>query len=120
MKDTTVKGIARKVGQSDIMLKLLRIRANDTYVLEFDDVDTRFNDCCNWQVMENGKRVLFSTRTHERFSDVKAGILATIEVCRGRCSPADAAMLDSAKAMISVLDAFPSFAAVATHPGRIN
>ncbi|WP_341869948.1 DNA methyltransferase [Enterobacter hormaechei] len=76
------------------------------------------HDVIPWQY--TGKRVLFSTRTHERFSDVKAGILATIEVCRGRCSPADAAMLDSAKAMISVLDAFPSFAALATHPGRIN
>lgn len=120
MKDTIVKATARKVGESDIMLKRLRIRANETHVLEFDDVDTRFNDCCNWQVMENGKRVLFSTRTHECFSDVKAGILATIEVCRGRRSPTDGAMLDSAKAMISVLDVFPSFAALAKHPGRIN
>ncbi len=110
----------KKVGASDIMLKLLRIRASEMYVLEFDEVDTRFNDCCNWQVMANGKRVLFSTRTHERFSDVKAGILATIEVCRERCTPSDGVMLDSAKAMISVLDAFPSFAALAKHPDRIN
>ncbi len=110
----------KKVGVSDIMLKLLRIRASDTHVLEFDGVDTRFNDCCNWQVMVNGKRVLFSTRTYEHFSDVKAGILATIEVCRGRNTPSDGAMLDSAKAMITVLDAFPSFAALAKHPDRIN
>ena len=38
----------KKIGASDIMLKLLRIRASDTHVLEFDGVDTRFNDCCNW------------------------------------------------------------------------
>ncbi|EJG2388731.1 hypothetical protein AM391_RS22585 [Kluyvera ascorbata] len=120
MKDTTAKTTAKKVGASDIMLKLLRIRASDTHVLEFDGVDTRFNDCCNWQVMVNGKRVLFSTRTYEHFSDVKSGILATIEAYRVRGNPSDGVMLDSAKAMISVLDAFPSFAALAKHPGRIN
>lgn len=43
-------------------MKLLRIQASDTHVVEFDNVDTRFNDC-NWQVMAEGKRVLFSNRT---------------------------------------------------------
>ena len=70
--------------------------------------------------MANGERVLFSNRSYERFSDVKAGILATIQVCRGRATSSDSAMLDSAKTMIAVLDAFPSFAALAKHPNRIN
>jgi hypothetical protein len=120
MKSTVTKHVVKKVGESQIMLKLLRIRASDTHVLEFDNVDTRFNDCCNWQVMENGKRVLFSTRTYEHFSDVKSAIVATIAVCHARATPSDTAMLASAQAMIGVLDAFPSFGALAQHPARIN
>ena len=120
MKSTSIKTASRKVGESSIMLKRLRIRASDTHVIEFDSVDTRFNDCRHWQVMANGERVLFSNRSYERFSDVKAGILATIQVCRGRATSSDSAMLDSAKTMIAVLDAFPSFAALAAHPQRIT
>jgi hypothetical protein len=101
------------------MLKLLRIQATDTHVLEFDNVDTRFNDCGNWQVVAKGKRVLFSTRTYEHFADVKSGVLATINVCENRATESDVAMLESAKAMIAVLDRYPSFAALAAHPDRI-
>lgn len=120
MKSLATRPNTKKVGESNIMLKLLRIQASATHVLEFDNVDTRFNDCCNWQVMDNGDRVLFSTRTHEHFSDVKSAILATINVCRMQTASSDRAMLSGAQAMISVLDAFPSFAALAKHPARIN
>ena len=44
----------KKVGESRDMVALLRIQATDTHVVEFDNVDTRFNDCTNWQVMEGG------------------------------------------------------------------
>lgn len=44
----------KKVGESRDMVKLLRIQATDTHVVEFDNVDTRFNDCNNWQVMAEG------------------------------------------------------------------
>lgn len=110
----------KKVGASRDMVALLRIQATDTHVVEFDNVDTRFNDCTNWQVMEGDKRVLFSTRTHERFSDIKAGVLATIAVCENRATASDSAMLESAKAMMKVLDACPSFGALVAHPKRIT
>jgi len=110
----------KKVGESRDMVKLLRIQATDTHVVEFDNVDTRFNDCNNWQVMAEGKRVLFSNRMYERFSDMKSGVLATIAVCENRASAADIAMLESAKAMMKVLDSYPSFAALAAHPKRIT
>jgi hypothetical protein len=58
-------------------------------VVEFDNVDTRFNDCNNWQVMAGEERVLFSNRMYERFSDVKSGIVATIQVCEGRPEPSE-------------------------------
>ncbi|HBL5403627.1 TPA: hypothetical protein LR346_004874 [Enterobacter hormaechei] len=102
------------------MVKLLRIQASDTHVVEFDNVDTRFNDCNNWQVMAGGKRVLFSNRMYERFSDVKSGIVATINVCENSGSVTDKAMLEGAKVMMQVLDGYPSFAALAAHPKRIT
>lgn len=120
MKSNTGNQSAKKVGVSTGLVKLLRIQASDTHVLEFDDVDTRFNDCCNWQVMANGERVLFSTRTYEHFADVKSGIVATIDVCENRATASDEAMLESAKIMIAVLDHFPSFAALTRHPARIH
>ena len=110
----------KKVGQSNDIVKLLRIQASDTHVVEFDNVDTRFNDCNNWQVMAEGKRVLFSIRTYERFSDVKSGIVATISVCENSATVSDTAMLESAKVMMQVLDGYPSFAALAAHPKRIT
>lgn len=110
----------KKVGTSRDMVTLLRIQATNTHVVEFDNVDTRFNDCSNWQVMEGDKRILFSTRTHERFSDIKAGVLATIAVCENRATASDTAMLESAKAMMKVLDACPSFGALVAHPKRIT
>ncbi|EOC1314892.1 hypothetical protein ACI09C_003988 [Cronobacter turicensis] len=109
----------RKVGQSTEIVKLLRIQASDTHVIQFDNVDTRFNDCDNWQVMVGGKRVLFSNRMYERFSDVKSGLLATINVCENSAVETDAAMLEGAKVMMQVLDGYPSFAALAAHPKRI-
>lgn len=81
---------------------------------------TRFNDCNNWQVMAGGKRVLFSNRMYERFSDVKSGIVATINVCENSGSVTDKAMLEGAKVMMQVLDGYPSFAALAAHPKRIT
>ncbi|MFK3662785.1 hypothetical protein ACI2I2_20105 [Scandinavium sp. NPDC088450] len=101
------------------MLKQLRVSVSDTHVLAFDNVDTRFNDCVNWRVLENGKRTLFSTRTYEHFAEVKAVMLATIECCQARATPSDVSRLACAQAVIKALDACPSFAALATHPGRI-
>ena len=72
MQNLNTRPATRKVGQSTEIVKLLRIQASDTHVVEFDNVDTRFNDCNNWQVMAGGKRVLFSNRMYERFSDVKS------------------------------------------------
>lgn len=106
--------------QSTEIVKLLRIQASDTHVVEFDNVDTRFNDCNNWQVMAGGKRVLFSNRMYERFSEVKSGIVATINVCENSGSVTDKAMLEGAKVMMQVLDGYPSFAALAAHPKRIT
>lgn len=74
----------------------------------------------NWQVMAGGKRVLFSNRMYERFSDVKSGIVATINVCENSGSVTDKAMLEGAKVMMQVLDGYPSFAALAAHPKRIT
>lgn len=45
------------VGQSPDMLPLLRIRLSDTWIAEFDNVDTRFNDCCNWQMAKHPDRL---------------------------------------------------------------
>ena len=92
----------------------------DTHVVEFVAVDTRFNDCCNWQVMNGEERVLFSTRMHEQFRDVKSGLMATVEVCEGHPEPSDKRMLAAAKSMLSLLDKYPSFASLAAHPGRID
>lgn len=120
MQNLNTRQMTRKVGQSTDMVKLLRIQASDTHVVEFDNVDTRFNDCNNWQVMAEGERILFSTRMYERYSDMKAGVLATIMVCENRATGADTAMLESAKVMMQVLDGYPSFAALAAHPKRIT
>ncbi|EHS0390686.1 hypothetical protein LHY28_003360 [Salmonella enterica] len=108
------------VGKSPDIVKLLRIQATEIHVVEFDNVDTRFNDCSNWQIMVDGERILFSTRMHERFSDMKAAVLATVAVCGNRATPSDSAMLDSAQAMMKMLDVYPSFAALAEHPKRIT
>lgn len=51
MQNLTPHPATRKVGQSTEIVKLLRIQASDTHVVEFDNVDTRFNDCNNWQVI---------------------------------------------------------------------
>ncbi|EMJ8412870.1 hypothetical protein [Enterobacter hormaechei] len=51
MQNLNTRPATRKVGQSTEIVKLLRIQASDTHVVEFDNVDTRFNDCNNWQVM---------------------------------------------------------------------
>ncbi|HDS8282045.1 TPA: hypothetical protein RKY22_005632 [Klebsiella michiganensis] len=107
-------------GTSLDMLKLLRIQVSDSCVVEFDNVDTRFNDCSNWQVMKGDERVLFSTRMYEQFRDVKSGLMATVAVCEGRPEPSDERMLAAAKAMLSLLDKYPSFASLAAHPGRID
>lgn len=120
MQNLNTRPATRKVGQSTEIVKLLRIQASDTHVVEFDNVDTRFNDCNNWQVMAGGKRVLFSNRMYERFSDVKSGIVATINVCENSGSVTDKAMLEGAKVMMQVLDGYPSFAALAAHPKRIT
>jgi len=86
----------KKVGESRDMVKLLRIQATETHLVEFDNVDARFNDCTNWQVVKGGERILFSTRMHERFSEVKSGVLATITVCENAATASDSAMLESA------------------------
>jgi len=109
-----------KPGTSPDLLPLLRIRLSDTHVAEFDKVDTRFNDCCNWQVMEGKERILFSTRMHEQFRDVKSGLMATVAVCEGHPLPSDARMLAAANLMLKLLDACPSFASLAAHPARID
>ncbi|MGK6886241.1 hypothetical protein ACKU3T_023700 [Enterobacter hormaechei] len=54
MQNLNTRPATRKVGQSTEIVKLLRIQASDTHVVEFDNVDTRFNDCNNWQVMAGG------------------------------------------------------------------
>lgn len=122
MHSHNLTNISRKPqpGKSPDMLKLLRIQISDTHVVEFDDVDTRFNDCCNWQVMNGEERILFSTRMHEQFRDVKSGLMATVEVCEGRPEPSDKRMLAAAKSMLSLLDKYPSFASLAAHPARID
>lgn len=110
----------KQPGKSPDMLKLLRIQLSDTHVVEFDNVDTRFNDCCNWQVMKGEERVLFSTRMHEQYRDVKSGLMATVEVCENRPQPTDAHMLAAANLTLKLLDAYPSFASLAAHPCRID
>ena len=50
MQNLNTRQTTRTVGQSTDIVKLLRIQASDTHVVEFDNVDTRFNDCNNWQV----------------------------------------------------------------------
>ena len=120
MQNLNTRQTTRTVGQSTDIVKLLRIQASDTHVVEFDNVDTRFNDCNNWQVMAGGKRVLFSNRMYERFSDVKSGIVATINVCENSAGVADAAMLAGAKVMMEGLDGYPSFAALAALPTLIS
>lgn len=107
------------VGVSKEMVKLLRIQATELHVIEFDQVDTRFNDCCSWQVMEGDEKVFFSTRMYERFSDVKSGVLATITVYETYTQASDLKILAAAKSMIAVLDRCASFAALAAHPNRI-
>lgn len=108
------------VGQSTEMLPLLRIRLSDNWIAEFDNVDTRFNDCCNWQVMNGSGRVLFSTRMYQRFSDMKSGVIATVDVCEGRSSESDKRQAEAGKRLLAVLDKYPSFAALAKHPDRLN
>jgi len=120
MQNRNTRQTTRKVGQSTEIVKLLRIQASDTHVVEFDNVDTRFNDCNNWQVLAGGKRVLSSNRMNEHFSDVKSGIVATVNVCENSASVADTVMLEGAKVMMQVLDGYPSFAALAVHPKRIT
>lgn len=122
MHSHNLKALTKKPqpGTSQDMLKLLRIQVSETFVVEFDSVDTRFNDCSNWQVMKGEERVLFSTRMYEQFRDVKSGLMATVQVCEGRPEPSDERMLAAAKAMLSLLDKYPSFASLAAHPGRID
>lgn len=120
MQNLNTRQTTRKVGQSTVIVKLLRIQASDTHVVEFDNVDTRFNDCNNWQVMAGNNRVLFSRRMYESFSDVKSGIVATVSVCENSTTVSDTAMLEGAKVMMQVLDGYPSFAALAAHPKRIT
>ncbi|QEM94277.1 hypothetical protein FEI17_26950 (plasmid) [Kosakonia radicincitans] len=108
------------VGQSADMLPLLRIRLPDNWTAEFDRVDTRFNDCCNWQVMNGSDRVLFSTRMYQRFSDMKSGVIATVDVCEGRSSESDKRQAEAGKMLLAVLDKYPSFAALAKHPDCLN
>lgn len=122
MHTPELKLIAKKTkaGTSPDMLPLLRIRLSETHVVEFDKVDTRFNDCCNWQVMEGEEKVLFSTRMYERFLDVKSGVIATVAVCEGHPLPSDARMLAAANLILKLLDTYPSFASLAAHPARID
>ncbi|WP_240771475.1 hypothetical protein [Siccibacter turicensis] len=117
MNKTLTSMAKPKPGTSRDMFELVRIQADERHVIEFDKIDTRFNDCTNWQVCVSGERVLFSTRIHERFSDVKSGVLATIAVCEGRSAESDRNMLAAAKAMLAVLDKYPSFGALVKHPG---
>ena len=70
MQNLNTRPATRKVGQSTEIVKLLRIQASDTHVVEFDNVDTRLNDCTNWQVMAGGQRILVSKRMYERCSYV--------------------------------------------------
>jgi len=117
---TTPATATQSPGTSPEMLPLLRIRLSENWTAEFDNVDTRFNDCCNWQVMNGTERVLFSTRMHERFSDMKSGVIATVDVCCGRPSDSDRLQAEAGKTLLAVLDRYPSFAALATHPDRLN
>ena len=50
----------------------------------------------------------------------KSGVLATITVCENAATASDSAMLESAKALMKILDGYPSFAALAAHPKRIT
>jgi hypothetical protein len=89
MHSHNLKALTKKPqpGTSQDMLKLLRIQVSETFVVEFDSVDTRFNDCSNWQVMKGEERVLFSTRMYEQFRDVKSGLMATVQVCEAALNP---------------------------------
>lgn len=117
---TTPATATQSPGTSPDMLPLLRIRLSENWIAEFDKVDTRFNDCCNWQVMNGSGRVLFSTRMYQRFSDMKSGVIATVDVCEGRSSESDKRQAEAGKRLLAVLDKYPSFAALAKHPDRLN
>ncbi|WNP36925.1 hypothetical protein RN333_22015 (plasmid) [Enterobacter kobei] len=110
----------KAVGVSRDLMTVLRIQAADDHVIEFFNVDTRFNDCNGWEVRKDGERVYFNTRQYERFSDVKSGVLSVITLCQKYPQDSDSVLLAAAKAMLSVLDSSPSFAALAAHPDRIK
>lgn len=106
----------KKIGVTKDMLPVLRIQASENCLIEFSQVDIRFNDCCGWQVVLNGVRVLFDRREHERFQQLRAGVSATL----ASAAAGDKAMLAGAKALLNLLDQYPSFAALAAHPGRVS
>ncbi|WP_318391020.1 hypothetical protein [Enterobacter sp.] len=107
----------KTVGVSRDLVAMLRIQAADDHVIEFCNVDTRFNDCSGWAVLKGGERIYFNTRMHERFGDVKAGVIQTIS----NCSPgAENVLLAAAKTLLNALDQYPSFVALAAHPDRID
>ncbi|ELY4112137.1 hypothetical protein SMY46_003869 [Cronobacter turicensis] len=106
----------KKIGVTKDMLPVLRIQASENCLIEFSQVDIRFNDCCGWQVVLDGERVLFDRREHERFQQLRAGVSAIL----ASAEAGDKTMLAGAKALLNLLDQYPSFATLAAHPDRVS
>ena len=107
---------AKKIGVAKDMLHSLCIQVSDICLVEFSHVDIRFNDCCGWQVMLNGERVLFNSREHERFQLLRNGVSVTL----ANTNHTAPELFEGAKALLNLLDQYPSFAALAAHPKRIT
>lgn len=109
-----------QLGKAADVLPLLRIRLSDTCVIEFVEVDIRFNDCRRWQILEGEKAVLFSPRSHEKLHDVRREATIALDVHEKQADDRDTCQSAAARAVLKLLAEYPTFAALAAHPARID
>lgn len=107
-------------GKAADVLPLLRIRLSDTCIIEFVEVDIRFNDCRSWQVLEGRDAVLFSPRSHEKLRDVRREAATALDVHEMQADELDPRQPVAARAVLKLLAEYPTFAALAAHPSRID
>ncbi len=105
-----------QLGKAADVLPLLRIRLSDTCVIEFVEVDIRFNDCRRWQILEGEKVVLFSPRSHEKLRDVRREATIALDMHEKQAEE----RVTAARAVLKLLAEYPTFAALAAHPARTD
>jgi hypothetical protein len=105
-----------QLGKAADVLPLLRIRLSDTCVIEFVEVDIRFNDCRRWQILEGEEAVMFSPRSHEKLRDVRREATIALDMHEKQADE----RVTAARAVLKLLAEYPTFAALAAHPARTD